>query len=290
VDNSIKTMLDRYNCKSSADYKNAAKEIIQEITLLGLSRSGFFNKAAFYGGTALRIFHGLNRFSEDMAFSLLKSDLDFDIEDYFPAVADELGSFGFDLEISKKVKAKESQIQSAFIKGGTIIQIMNITSIDPPVLKIAHNEKIRIKIEIDINPPDGATYDVKTRIIPIMHSVKLYDLSSLFAGKIHALLCRNWNKRVKGRDYYDYIWYIKNKIPVNLIHLRNRMIQSGHLSPDTVFDRTEVVELLSTKFILVNFKQVINDIMPFVKDSKEFYSWNAENFISITREFLLVNI
>jgi len=286
VDNSIKTMLDRYNCKSSADYKNAAKEIIQEITLLGLSRSGFFSKAAFYGGTALRIFHGLDRFSEDMDFSLLESDLDFDIEYYFPVIVDELGSFGFDLEITKEFKVKESQIQSAFIKDGTIIQIMNVTSIDPPVMKIAQNEKIQVKIEIDINPPDSATYEVKTRLIPIMHSVKLYDLSSLFAGKIHALLCRN--RRVKGRDYYDYIWYIKNQVPLNLLHLRNRMIQSGHLSPDSVFDRTEVVEQLSLKFISVDFKKVITDILPFVKDSKEFYSWNAENFINITKESLLV--
>jgi len=270
------------------DYRNALKEIVQEIALCGLSRGGFFKNAAFYGGTALRMFHNLDRFSEDLDFSLIVPDHFYDLDVYLPYVRDELGSYGFEMEVEKKQKTSNTPVQSAFIKGGTLIHLIKIASIEPPVSGISRDEQLRVKFEIDTDPPTGAEFEVKYQLVPVPYSVRLFDLPSLFAGKLHALLCRNWKNRVKGRDYYDYLWYLSRSVPVNIFHLEQRMIQSGHITKAGELDAESLVRLLDVRFSVIDFRQVISDVEPFVKDLRSLELWNHDFFINVTRDRLRV--
>lgn len=282
----IESMLQKYECKSTVDYKNALKEIIQEIALLGLYKSGFFKSAAFYGGSALRIFHGLDRFSEDIDFSLLKPDDEFSITPYCDAVKEELAAYGFNMEVVRKEKSVESNIDSAFIKGGTLIHLLQISSIKPPVSGVSENEMLKIKMEVDINPPDGASSEIIYALNPIPYNVRLYSLPSLMAGKIHSILCRKWKTRIKGRDLFDYVWYLSKNIEVNLFHLSERMKQSGHLETNIDLTPELLLELLVNKFNSIDFKQAVNDVKVFIKDQSQLEVWSKDFFTSITKDRL----
>ena len=282
----IESLLQKYECQSTQDYKNALKEIIQEIALLGLYKAGFFRTAAFYGGSALRIFYGLERFSEDLDFSLLKPDDKFSIDDYTDAVKEELAAYGFNMEVIKKVKAVDTNIDSAFIKGGTLYHLLQITSIKPPVSGVSENEMLKIKMEVDINPPAGAHSEIKYSLIPIPYNLRIYTLSSLFAGKIHSILCRKWKTRIKGRDLFDYVWYLSNNVPVNLFHLSERMKQSVHLEESTALSFELLQELLAEKFSIIDFKQAVNDVKVFIKDQRQLDVWSADFFKTITKDKL----
>lgn len=229
--NSIMTeMLKKYQENGDTDKKNAIKEIMQEIVLCGLSRAGFFKQAAFYGGTALRIFYGLDRFSEDLDFSLISSDSDFDLSSFFPILRKEIASYGLNVDISEKKKSAESAIRSAFLKGNTQEHMLLFYASEQAVSGIAKDEVIKIKFEVDTNPPDGATFETKYRLLPAPYEVKLYDTPSLFAGKVHAVICRAWKSRVKGRDLYDYVFYLSRGACLNTEHLKSRLVQSSIFS------------------------------------------------------------
>ncbi|MFA5405525.1 MAG: nucleotidyl transferase AbiEii/AbiGii toxin family protein [Ignavibacteria bacterium] len=286
MNSAVESMLEKYKCKNINDYKNALKEIIQEIVLLGFYKSDFFNIASFYGGSALRIFHKLNRFSEDLDFSLLKPDNNFKLTPYFSSIGNELAAYGFETEIIAKEKIVESNVESAFIKADTLINLLKITSINPPVLGVHKNEQLKIKFEVDMNPPLGANYETKYNLNPIPYSVKLYDLPSQFAGKLHSVLCRKWKTRIKGRDLFDYIWFLSNDISVNIYHLEERMKQSGHLKKNDVLDNKLLLEKLIDKFEVIDYKQAIDDVIRFIKNIEQFKLWSKEFFISITNEKL----
>jgi predicted nucleotidyltransferase component of viral defense system len=284
----IETMLEQYNCQSMNDYRNALQEIIQEIVLLGLSRSGFFQRAAFYGGTALRIFYKLNRYSEDLDFSMLSENKEFNWKDYLPNVQNELASYGFELAVEPKIKSFDSQIHSAFVKGDTAVQLVKIL---PPEMKVPgyfNREYLRIKLEVDTAPPEGANYEVKYQLLPIPYSVQIFDKPSLFAGKVHALLCRNWATRIKGRDFYDYIWYLSQQVPLNLRHLEIRMLQSKHLESGMRLDSNDLLQKLIERFSKVDLEQAKKDVLPFLKNTKELELWSQEFFITVTKEKLKI--
>ena len=188
----IKQMLQNYKINNLEDKKNALKEIVQEVALSGLSRAGFFKEVAFYGGTALRIFYGLDRFSEDLDFSLISPNLDFDMNRYFSAIEKEANSLGLNFKVEKKDKTEDSNIKSAFLKGGTKEHIIIFYQNDIELDKINPKELIKIKFEIDTNPPAYAEFENKFRLLPYPYQVRLYDMPSLFAGKIHVVLCRGW--------------------------------------------------------------------------------------------------
>lgn len=283
----IDDMLKKYNLKNPEDSKDALKEIIQEITLLALFRANFFDLAAFYGGTALRIFYGLNRFSEDLDFSLLRKSKNFNIESYCGFIKDELASFGFDVEVKKKEKSEDSNIESAFIKGGTLIHLLKIEAVTPPVSGIAKNELLKIKLEIDTSPPPGAEYEVKYLLTPIPFHVRLFSPGSLFAGKLHAVLCRFWkNREIKGRDLYDYVWYLSRSISVNIHHLEERMKQTGHLKQKENLSSKQLLEMLREKFSSINYGKAKSDVLPFIRDPEALNLWSFEFFDSITRDKL----
>ena len=281
MNNAVKIMIDKYNCKTLNDYNNALKEIIQEIALLGLWRAKFFEHASFYGGSALRILYNLDRFSEDLDFSLLKKNNNFNIIKYCKAIESELSSFGFSVSVENKVKKNKTNIESAFIKGGTLQNLIKI-NIPDNIIKQEHNKKImKIKLEVDTNPPLNFETDVKFLLNPIPFSVKTYKLSSLFAGKLHAVLCRSWGNRVKGRDYYDFIWYLSKNIPVNLLHLESRMKQSGHLKTNENLNKELLIDMLKDKIQSIDFSMAKNDVRNFIKDPSVLNIWSQDFFISI---------
>jgi predicted nucleotidyltransferase component of viral defense system len=284
----IEDMIKAYDCRTADDCRYALKEITQEVALLGLYRGGFFAKAAFYGGTALRIFHGLDRFSEDLDFSLLKSDPTFDLSSYTQAVQDELGAYGLEMTVTEKIKDNTSPVKSAFIKGGTQIHLLKIESITPPVSGIHPKEQLRIKLEVDTEPPAGAAFEMKYQLRPVPYSVRLYSLPSLFAGKVHALLCRSWKTRVKGRDYYDYVWFLSRAVPVNLFHLAERMKQTGHLPADAQLTEQELKSRLRERFAVVDFSQAKKDVLPFIRNPEAVRLWSADFFSAITDDKLKV--
>ena len=192
------------------------REVLQQTALLGLARHHFFQHAAFYGGTALRILHGLDRYSEDLDFSLLRSDPDFDFTPFLHGMYQELVAMGFELEIDLRKKNVDTGIWSAFLKGNTLSMLLSFH--EKTKIKGIHPEqKIQIKLEIDTDPPPLHLHTENKLVInPVPFYVSTYALADLFAGKMHAALCRNWKGRIKGRDWYDVIWYIQKEIPVNL--------------------------------------------------------------------------
>lgn len=279
----LNQMLEKYNIKSIQDETNAMKEIIQEIVICGLSRGGFFDEAAFYGGTALRIFYGLNRFSEDLDFALLKPDKKFDLAKYFSYIEKEVQAYGLNMKIVTKEKTKDSNILSAFLKGDTKEHILIFFS-DNGFQSNNSLKDIKIKFEVDINPPAGANYEFKYKLLPSPHQVRLYDEASLFAGKIHAILCRNWNFRTKGRDLYDYVFYLSRNISVNIELVKEKLIASNLISRDEYFSLDVLKEMLNRKFREINYIDAKEDVISFINDTDSLNLWNDEFFVEITKE------
>ena len=278
----VKQMLEAYHGETMYDGKNAMKEIMQEIVLCGLSRAGFFKKAAFYGGTALRIFYGLDRFSEDLDFSLEVPDLNFDLAEYFPVLEKEVRSFGLNVEISEKAKTKDSHIRSAFLKGNTREHLLYFYADEPDAGKVTRTEIVKIKFEVDINPPQYAAFEHKYRLLPVPYEVKLYDMPSLFAGKVHAVLARSWRNRIKGRDLYDYVFYLSRDVAVNLPHLRERLIDSGYIQKEDPCSLEDVKRMLFTRFDEIDYSQARQDVEPFIQDSSVLNVWDTDFFKQIT--------
>ena len=282
MNTAIEQMLKNYWIENIYDQKNAMKEIMQEIVLCGLSRAGFFQKAAFYGGTALRIFYGLDRFSEDLDFSLLAADPDFDLAAYFPVLEKEVRAFGLRVTIQEKEKTKESTIRSAFLKGNTKEHLLLFYADENLAGSVARSEVIKIKFEVDINPPEYAGFEHKYRLLPTPYEVKLYDMPYLFAGKIHAVLCRAWKSRIKGRDLYDYVFYLSRGSAVNQKHLRARLLQTGFISKDVECTLPELRHMLYERFDTIDFRQAKQDVEPFIRDTASLNMWNADFFKQIT--------
>lgn len=279
----LEQMIENYNPRNNEEKRNVIKEVMQELVLCGLSKAGFFNEAAFYGGTALRIFYGLDRFSEDLDFSLLKKEKEFDLTKFFPVLKDTVNSFGLHVDIELKNKTKDSNVKSAFLKGDTIEHFLLFYPNDL-VQGINKNEKVKIKFEIDTMPPGLATYETKYRMLPTTYSVKLYNEASLFSGKIHAVICRSWKSRVKGRDLYDYVFYLSRKTKYNLPHLREKLIESNYIDGDKMIANDDVKNMLISRFDEIDFSAAKDDVIPFIKDISELDIWSKEFFVAITSE------
>ena len=277
----IKEWLAEYQPKNRDEADQALREIIQEITLAGLYRSGFFEKAAFYGGTALRIFHGLERFSEDLDFSLLNVNPDFSLEPYLQSTVRELAALGVKVSIQDKGKINNSKIDSAFLKADTVWKELVIQSIMKQE-SLNSRKGIKIKIEIDTKPPLGFSTEEKLLIRPFSFYTKCFTLSDLFAGKMHALLFRKWGNRVKGRDWFDMEWYIRKNVPLHLNHFRIRAMDSGDWSNEPL-DRENLFQLLTEKIDQVSFDLVRKDVTPFIKEDSSLKIWSSQYFKDLIR-------
>ena len=262
-------MLARHEIITENDRKNAIYEVMQEITLGGLYRGGFFNKAAFYGGTCLRIFHGIDRFSEDMDFSLIEPDPNFKLEEYFPAIKNEFEAVGRDVEITKKDKKQFSKVESAFLKDNT--EVYNVS--------FQTEKSIKVKIEVDIDPPLNFDTEQKLILQPFSFMTRCFILPDLFAGKMHALVFRKWKNRVKGRDWYDFEWYVKKGVELNFNHLQIRIRQFNKVE----MTKEEFIDKLKERISITNIELVKRDVTPFIKNHAQLDIWSTDYFLQLVR-------
>lgn len=265
------------------------REVLQQTALLGLARHQFFEHAIFYGGTALRILYGLDRYSEDLDFSLLKPNPNFDFTPFLYGMQQELLAMGFKMDIDVRKKNADTGIWSAFLKGNTLSMLLSFQ--EKTKIKGIHPEqKIQLKLEIDTDPPlCHLPPESKLVTNPIPFYVSTYAIVDLFAGKMHAALCRNWKKRIKGRDWYDLIWYIQSGIPVNLAHLRERMRQTKHLHPKEKLDKNELLEKIHTKIDEIDWEIAKSDIAPFIPDKQRLAIWSASFFHDLINHLRFVD-
>jgi len=280
----IDEMLKNYKTETLDEKKNAVKEIIQEVVLCGLARAKFFEKAAFYGGTALRIFYGLDRFSEDLDFSLKKPDKNFDLSSYFPILEKEVRAFGLNLKVEEKQKTADSNVKSAFLKGNTKEHLLSFYTNEDFSSGINRDEVLRIKFEVDTNPPSWARYEYRYSLKPAPYEATLYDLPSLFAGKVHAVLCRGWKNRIKGRDLYDYVFYLQRGAALNLENLKQKLIQSNAWKEEDELTLDEVKKMLCERFDGIDFEKAKDDVKDFIKDKATLDVWSIDFFKAITKE------
>lgn len=283
----IKEWLSSYNPTNEDEAKYALREIMQEVALAGLYRAGFFEKAAFYGGTALRIFYGLDRFSEDLDFSLLESDPDFSLSKYLESIRIECASLGMNISIKEKKKTKQSNVESAFLKQETIWKELTLEGTLPQIGLDGH-PNIKIKIEVDTEPPLGFDTEEKLLLKPFSFYVKCFSLPCLFAGKMHALLFRKWKDNVKGRDWYDLEWYVKKGISMDLPHFIERVRPSGDL-PKGKFTEREFRQLLMERIETVNMERVKADARRFIPDGSRLDIWSRKYFHDLTMHLKVQN-
>jgi len=286
----IEAMLNKYDLTKDDPFE-ALREILQEIVLYALSDSGFFKNAVFYGGTALRILYGLPRFSEDLDFSLIKPDPTFDLSKYEKAVIQKLESYGFEAQIETKIKENKA-IQSAFLKGNTLKHLIAINA-PADIVKTFHSGKIlKIKFEVDTEPPINFKDEEKLHLLPSPFMIRTMVPSSLFAGKIHAILCRSWQTRPKGRDWYDLVWYVQRGYEVDLYHLATRLVQGCRTLekieeeiPNSIDEYTkEVVQnLLEKRIETLDIGLAKDDVKRFISDENELNIWSKDLFKSISR-------
>ncbi len=260
-------MLGRYDIKTAQEKRNAINEIMQEIALAGLYRGGFFDKAAFYGGTCLRIFYGLPRFSEDMDFSLTEKNVEFDIENYFPAVIEEFKASGREVLITKKEKKVQTKVESAFLNDNTEMYDLSFKT----------EKEIKIKIEVDTDPPLGFLTEQKLSLMPFSFMTRCFTLSDLYAGKMHALIFRNYKSRVKGRDWYDFEWYVRHDIPLNFPHFQIRAKEFNGLD----IDKEEFIKMLKEKIGTTDINMVKRNVMPFIQNPAVLDIWSNDYFLQL---------
>ena len=272
----IKEWMDSYAPKTVLETEQALREIMQEITLAGLYRANFFKQAAFYGGTALRIFHGLNRFSEDLDFSLLEKNSAFELAPYLEGVKNEFAALGMQVTFIQKSKVAISAIDSAFLKAETLWGELLVET-NLPQLSLSQKPSIKIKLEVDTQPPLLFETENKLLIKPFSFFVNCFTLPNLFAGKMHALLFRKWKERVKGRDWYDLDWYIKKGIPVNLAHLAERARESGDWS-EPPLTKEQLQLLLIERIRSLDMNRVKEDVIRFIPNPQELDIWSPNYF------------
>ena len=258
-------MLSQYDMTTEQNKRNAVFEVNQQVILAGLYNGGFFESAAFYGGTCLRIFHGLQRFSEDMDFSLLTQDANFDFSKYFQPIIDAFALVGREVEIKKKDKKNFGKVESAFLKDNTDVYDVTFQT----------EKAIRIKIEVDTCPPMNFNTEQKLLLQPHSFMTRCYTLPDLFAGKMHALVYRSWKNRVKGRDWYDFEWYVRHNVPLDFAHLAERCKQFNNedITPEQFKDK------LKERLRTTDIKQVKDDVLPFVRNPKELDIWSIDYFV-----------
>ncbi len=279
MNEAVRQILAAYEIRSVQDSLWALREVMQEIALLGLWRGKFFEKAAFYGGTALRVLYGLDRYSEDLDFSLLKKGDGFELGDYGESLKRELASFGFAVEI--ETRKKQTQVQSAFLKADTRTQMITVEFERGLVQQIPRNQVLKIKLEVDTDPPPGFSTEIRYLLRPVPFAVRTFSLPDLFAGKMHAVLCRDWRSRAKGRDWYDLVWFAAHHPELRLAHLEQRMRQSKHWEGAAPLTEADFRSLLARRIDRVDIGQIRGEAERFLKDPGPLALWSKEFFLDV---------
>lgn len=285
----IRDMLRRYDCRTRDDYINALRDILQSVALLGLWRSKFFDRAAFYGGSALRILYGLDRYSEDLDFSLLRPDNGFSLGNYGAALCREIGSFGFQVDFEPRSRRENTAIESAFLKANTCRELIVIEASDELLHGLHPGKQLKIKIEVDTDPPGGFQVGTEYVLQPLPFPVRVYSLPDLFAGKVHAVLCRKWKSRVKGRDWFDLAWYVSRHPELRIGHLEARMRQTGDYSGEEPLNRAELLRLMRNAVDNLDIDGARKDVEPFVRDRRLLEVWSRDFFQSLVSRIKVVD-
>ena len=270
----IEDRMREYKPTSKRDELNAFKEIAQEIALLALSRAEFFKHAAFQGGTCLRIIYNLPRFSEDLDFIMFNPTPEFAWQPYLDAIKLEFDSWGLSLQVKDRSDA-DTIVKKAFLKESSFGKVLRLLyARDRSDMQVAE-----IKLEIDTNPPQGSFFETKLLAFPTPYSVVTQSLPSLFAGKLHALLCRPY---VKGRDWFDFIWYLSHRTSVNYTFLKEALVQQGPWkgSSHITIDRQWLCEQLQEKVQNIQWDLSRRDVEVFLKprELESVKLWNATFF------------
>lgn len=261
-------MVEALHPSTPAEKTNAKHEVMQQIVLAGLYRGGFFDHAAFYGGTCLRIFHKLQRFSEDMDFTRTDKDVAVHLEDYFPHIVEAFKLTGREVEIKKKDKMTLGKVESAFLKDNTDIYHIAFQT----------EKTVKVKIELDTDPPLGFDTEQKVLFKPFSIMVRCVTLSDLYAGKMHALVFRNWNTRVKGRDWFDFEWYVAHNVPLDFDHLQRRI----HEFNGILMSKEEFMGVLRERLATTDIEMVKIDVLRFLrKDPRELDIWSNSYFLEL---------
>lgn len=282
----IRSMMDRYDLQTRDDYINALREIVQELALLGLWRSKFFEHAAFYGGTALRVVYGLDRYSEDLDFSLLKPDDSFSLGTYAESLQQEIKSFGFHVDFEQRRKSHQSPIESAFLKTNTYKHMIVIEAAEELLRDLYPSKNLKIKLEVDTDPPPGFETESHFVLQPIPFSVRTYRLPDLFAGKLHALLFRHWKSRVKGRDWYDLVWFASKYPEVRMSHLESRIRQSGDCKEKGHISFEKLQTLLHDAVDKLDVEKARKEVSPFVRDRRTLALWSHAFFMDVVQRVI----
>jgi len=267
-------MLSAYDRSTDDARRNAVYEVSQQIVLAGLASGGFFDRAAFYGGTCLRIFHGLGRFSEDMDFTLLKEDDSFNFEQYFQPVIDQFALVGRRVEIKKKEKKTFGRVESAFLKDNTDVHNLSFQT----------EKSIKVKIEVDTAPPLKFATEQRPLIRPKTFMARCVALPDLYAGKMHALVFRAWKSRVKGRDWYDFEWYVRNGVPLDWAHLKERIRQCN--GQEMTLD--QFMTALRERLGSTDIEKVKADVIPFIDNERELDIWSNDYFLFLADRMKVV--
>lgn len=262
-------LVEQYHPMTDDARESAQREVMQKIALAGLNRGGFFEHAAFYGGTCLRIFHGLNRFSEDMDFSLIEKNSNVHIENYFQPIVDEFRAIGMPVEIVKKDKKAFGRVESAFLKEDT----------EAYDIKFQTRKMLKVKIELDTNPPLQFSTEQRLLMQPYSFSVRIFTLPDLYAGKMHALVYRAWKRRIKGRDWYDFEWYVRNGIALDFNHFQARIKE---FSGEDV-NRDQFMQQLRNKLATSDIDNVKQDVLPYIshEQRRELDFWSNNYFLQL---------
>lgn len=270
----IQQRLDARRCRSEEEEDQALREITQEVVLAALSRGDFFTNALFQGGACLRIFHGLNRFSEDLDFILREPDPSFRWRDHLHRVEQELQAYGYRLEIVDRSNA-DAAVKKAFLKDDSLGKVLELRF----PFRSGPLAKIRIKLEIDSNPPAASGAALEYLDFPFLSSVSVQDMPTLFAGKLHALLCREY---VKGRDWFDFIWYTGRGTPVNGVYLSAALNLVGPwASKDITVNFDWLATELGAAIARLDFEQAVKDVRRFLPASERpsLDLWNKDLFM-----------
>ena len=271
----IQDRLDSYNCKSELEEEHAIREITQEVALAALSRTDFFKYGIFQGGTCLRIFYGLNRFSEDLDFILKEPNRNFKLQPHLQSLSEELQAYGYKVDITDRSKT-DIAVRKAFIKDDSIGKVLQLNHAGKKGLF----RKIRIKLEVDTNPPSGSETEIKYLDFPFVSSVTVQNKPSLFAGKVHALLCREY---IKGRDWYDFLWYTSQGIKINYQFLASALKQQGQWKGQDIDVNLDwCMAELEKAIKSIDWKTTAEDVRRFVRvvEQPSLNLWSKELFLA----------
>ncbi|MEK6697288.1 MAG: nucleotidyl transferase AbiEii/AbiGii toxin family protein [Candidatus Deferrimicrobiota bacterium] len=274
LDRVLSARIRDYAPTNSVEQENVLQELMQHYVLSSLSRAGLFAEAMFHGGTCLRIVYGMNRFSEDLDFLLKRSDPNFRWQGYLESVRKDCEQEGIPFEVQDKSQAGTA-VQKAFLKTDSIGKILEL---DLPFER-HQARKIRIKLEIDINPPSGSTFTTSYITFPVTAPMTTQSLESGFALKLHALLCRSY---VKGRDWYDFVWYVARKTAPDPDLLSQALRQQGPWAGQPIAVTGHWVrENMEATIRRIDWSAARDDVQRFLplREQEGLRAWSADFFL-----------